>query len=763
LGADALVGLPLPTGYGVRLSPTSLRTRLLLLVAAAFVPAAILTARNIQADREEALADVRSRLARLLAQADADNDAAIQSGRRIVATWAEVPDVHSGTPAQCAAAFVRLARFAPAVASPTRINLDGLIDCGGRSPQSIGIRVSDNPLFRQVLAGDSAVLGPYLAADSSRAALVPINMPLRDASGRLTGMISVGIRLDWFERLSRNSDLPAGALVTVSDSTGLLLAHYPASPFVGKIRAGLAARFEADRRRGAQERGWIVRNTLDGVLRLVSHERLQSYPGSLVRVAVAMPPEVAFAEPNRRARTRVALLLGTALVALLIAWYGAQVVVLRDVDVILRATRRLGSGDLSARTGLDDRAGEIGQLAQSFDAMASQLEYRQERMRHAERLESLGTLAGGVAHDFNNMLTAIVGSADLALAQVPPGHPAHDDLLTIKSSASRSSTLTRQLLDFSRRGPLVTRPQRLDQLVQESAALLVRVVPATVSIDVHTRSQRFAQIDAGRIEQAIVNLAVNARDAMPQGGTITIALDDADVGEVAGAPVPPGRWIRLRVSDTGAGIPPDVQRRIFEPFFTTKGAGEGTGLGLSMVYGTVQHHGGHVQVDSVVGRGTNVTIWLPETADEHVAPESAPQIATPVSAAVRVLVAEDQPEVRLLIKRVLERAGYTVLLAANGNEALHLAQSAPDSALVLVTDYDMPGLRGDELALALRAQWPALPVVLMSGFTSEGWPTELVSSPGVALVEKPFSPDSLLQAVLAVRQQTADATAAVKA
>ncbi|WP_461413577.1 ATP-binding protein [Gemmatimonas sp.] len=736
----------------MRLSPTSLRTRLLLLVAAAFVPAAMLTARNIRADREESLADVRTRLARLLAQADADNDAAIQSGRRIVATWAEVPDVHSGTPAECAAAFARLARFAPAVASPTRININGVIDCGGRTPGSIGVNVANNPLFQQVLASDSAALGPYIAADSTRAALVPVNMPLRDSNGRLTGMISVGIRLDWFERLTRNADLPPGTLATVSDSSGLLLAHYPASPLVGKTRPGLAARFAEDRKRGAEERGWVVRNTLDGVRRLVSHERLQSTPGSLVRVAVAMPPEVAFAEPNRRARVRVTLLLGTALVALLIALYGAHVVVLRDVDVILRATRRLGSGDLSARTGLDDRVGEIGQLAQSFDAMASQLEHRQERMRHAERLESLGTLAGGVAHDFNNMLTAIVGSADLALTHVPPEHPAHDDLLTIKSSASRSSTLTRQLLDFSRRGPLVTRPERLDQLVQESAALLTRVVPATVSIDVHTHSHRLAQVDAGRIEQAIVNLAVNARDAMPQGGTITIALDDHDVTQDDGTPVPPGQWIRLQVRDTGTGIPPEVLRRIFEPFFTTKGAGEGTGLGLSMVYGTVQHHGGHVQVDSVVGRGTTVSIWLPATSAEHFATASPPSVSTPLAATVRVLVAEDQPEVRLLIKRVLERAGYAVQLAADGNTALHMALSQLDSSLVLVTDYDMPEVRGDELALALREQLPTLPIVLMSGFASDGWPASLVGSPGVALVEKPFSPDSLLQAVLAARQ-----------
>lgn len=731
----------------MRLSLSSLRTRLLLLVAAAFVPAAILTAWTIRADREEALAEVRDRLARLLAQADEDNDALIASGRRIVSTWAQVPDVASGTPAQCEAAFARLLRFAPSVASPTRINAQGYIDCGGRRPAQIGLYVGDNPLFRQVVESDSVVLGPYLPADSSRVALVPLNMALRDARGNVTGMISVGLRLDWFDRLARGSELPEGSMATVSDSTGLLITHHPGSPLVGGVRSGLAARYVEDGRRGAVERGAIIRSTLDGVTRLVSHERLQSAPGSVVRVAVAMPPAVAYAVPNSRARVRVALLFGTALVALLIAWYGADVVLLRDVDAILRATRRLGAGDLSARTGIDDRTGEIGQLAQSFDTMASQLEQRQERMRHAERLESLGTLAGGVAHDFNNMLTAIVGSADLALEHIPAGHPSHDDLLTIKSSASRSSTLTRQLLDFSRRGPLVTSPQRLDRLVQEAASLLVRVVPATVSVDVHTHSQRVTRVDAGRIEQAIVNLAVNARDAMPNGGTITIALDDHDVTASDAGAVPAGRWVRLSVSDTGAGMPPEILRRVFEPFFTTKGAGEGTGLGLSMVYGTVQHHGGHIQMDSVVGRGTTVTIWLPEATGNAITPDSTAPMVADRDVGLRILVAEDQPEVRALIQRVLERAGHQVLLAVDGHEGLAVAEAHGGALDVVITDYDMPGLRGDQLALALRERRMTLPVVLMSGFASEGWPRELVGAPYTALVEKPFSPDSLLRAI----------------
>ena len=732
-------------------SPTSLRARLLLLVVAAFVPAAMLTAWTIKTDREEALVEVRDRLARLLAQADADNDAAIGAARRIVATWAEVPDLASGTRAQCEAAFARLMRFSPTVASPTRINADGIVDCGGRTERNIGVSVAGNPLFQRVIASDSVVLGPYLPADSTRQALAPLNVALRDGQGRVTGMLSVGIRLDWFERLTRNSDLPPGALVTVSDSSGLLIAHYPESPQVGRIRPGLAARYEDDRRRGALERGATVRATLDGVTRLVSHERLQSPSGSLVRVAVAMPPDVAYAGPNRRARVRVTLLIVTAFVVLIIAWNGAYVVVLRDVDAILRATRRLGSGDLSSRTGLDGGSGEIAQLAQSFDTMASQLEQRQERMRHAERLESLGTLAGGVAHDFNNMLTAIVGSADLALQDVPAEHPAHDDLLTIKSSASRSSTLTRQLLDFSRRGPLVTQPQRLDLLVQEAAALLVRVVPATVSVDVHTHSQRTSRVDAGRIEQALVNLAVNARDAMPAGGILTIALDDYDVVTADDAPVPPGRWVRLRVSDTGDGMPPDVLRRIFEPFFTTKPVGEGTGLGLSMVYGTVQHHGGHITVDSVPGSGTTVTIWLPECDAERITPESSTLEREEANTALRILVAEDQPEVRTLIKRVLERAGHEVLLADDGTRALDMGLSMYDSLDALITDYDMPGMRGDQLAMALRQHAPKLPIILMSGFASEGWPAELVGSANTELVEKPFSPHSLLHAIHVAR------------
>jgi len=728
---------------------SSLRTRLLLLVAAAYLPAAVFTVWTIQRDRAEAFEAVGTRLRQLLSEANHDNDAAIAAGRRLVATWAEMPEIASGTSEQCERAFVRLLRFAPNVASPTRISAKGSIDCGGLTPGSVGQYVGDNALFANVMAGDTITLGPYLPSTAARPALLPLNMPLRNAAGSNTGVLSVGIRLDWLDRVARHAELPKGALVTIADSTGLLIAHIPPSPIVGSVRPRLNARFEEDRRHGVAAEGLLVRVTLDGTTRLVAHRQLRSAPGSFVRLAIAMPPSVAYAAPNARARARVVLLAVTALVALLLAWIGARVLVLRDVDAMLSATRRLGAGDLSARTGLDARSGEIGQLATSFDTMAAQLEKRQDRLRHAERLESLGRLSGGVAHDFNNMLTAIAGSADLALESLPPEHPAYHDLLSIKSSATRSSTLTRQLLDFSRRSPLLSAPQRIDELVQQAGALLERVVPASVSLQVQTDSQRLVRVDAGRVEQALVNLAVNARDAMPEGGTIRIMLDDHEVTteESADAHVPPGPWVRLRVADTGTGMPPDVLRRIFEPFFTTKPVGEGTGLGLAMVYGTVQHHGGHIHVGSVVGRGTCVTIWLPPALPDI---EASPRTVSPARQrgwSGRVLVAEDQPEVQLLLRRVLTSAGFSVDVASTGREALARGLELGASLRVLVTDYDMPEGRGDEVALTLRKAYPNLPVVLMSGFTSQGWPAGLAESPHTAIVEKPFAVQDLLHAI----------------
>ncbi|WP_291157831.1 ATP-binding protein [Gemmatimonas sp. UBA7669] len=748
------------TPFDVRHLFSSLRARLLLLVVAAYLPAVGMTLWTVQRDRADALAAIQTRLLQLLADASVDNDAAILSGRRIVGTWSRVPALVYGDRAACEAELRSLLRFAPTVSSPTRIDSTGRVDCGGRDASSIGRYVGNNPIMSQVLATDSTVLGPYLKADSTREALVPLNIALRDSTGRARGVLSVGVRLSWLQTLARDTELPESTTVALADSTGLIIAALPLHANVGRRMPELAAVMADDRARGVAEQGATIRPTTLGYERLVAHRALTSAPGTFTRVAIAVPPEAAFAAPNERTRIRLALLLVTAIVALVIAWFGADIFVLRDVNAILGATRRLGTGDLSARTGVQHRRGEIAQLAESFDTMASQLELRQDRMRHAERMESLGRLAGGVAHDFNNLLTAIVGSADLALEELPPDHPVRAELATIKASASRSSTLTRQLLDFSRRTPLLTTPQPLEPIVLDAAALLGRVVPASVHITVESRSQRLVRSDAGRIEQALLNLAVNARDAMPTGGTLSIALEDVDIhgnapdgrsGADATAnlvgTVPPGAWVRLSVSDTGHGMTADVRRRVFEPFFTTKPVGQGTGLGLAMVYGTVQHHGGHVQIDSTPGEGTTVTMWFPAAPHVERQPVTPVRPIASIERPSQVLVAEDQDDVRTLVERVLTRAGYRVTLAEDGAQALQQVADMGNALDLLITDYDMPHARGDVVATAARERRADLPVLLISGFTSEGWPAELVQAPHTVVLEKPFSAQALLEAI----------------
>lgn len=342
--------------------------------------------------QDEASAAIQARLTQVLEDAASDNDALIASGRRIVSTWSEVPAVVSGSREECEAAFARLARFAPSVASPTRISADGTVDCGGRTSATVGVSVRDNPLFQTILASDSVTLGPYLPSEGVRDAVVPLNIALRDEAGRVTGVLSIGMRLRWFERFARITDLPAGTTVSVADSSGRMIALTPDGPSVGTKVPGIAERFEADRIAGRTVRGVAYRSSPKGVTRLLAHRQLASSSGTVVRLAIGVLPEVAFAGPHQRRRVRLALLIGSALAALLIAWFGADLFVLRDVNAILGATRRLGAGDLTARTGVARRQGELAQLAQSFDTMASQLEGRQDRLRHAERMESLGKL-----------------------------------------------------------------------------------------------------------------------------------------------------------------------------------------------------------------------------------------------------------------------------------------------------------------------------------------------------------------------------------
>jgi signal transduction histidine kinase/ActR/RegA family two-component response regulator len=383
--------------------------------------------------------------------------------------------------------------------------------------------------------------------------------------------------------------------------------------------------------------------------------------------------------------------------------------------------------------------------AQHLEAEIAQ---RTEQLLQAQKMEAVGLLAGGIAHDFNNLLTVIMSRASLLL-QRPPSDEAAAGLALIQQTAQRAAGLTRQLLTFSRKQVLQPRLLDLNRVVADMTDMLRPLLGERIALGTALAPRLgLVSADQGHIEQVIMNLAVNARDAMPDGGRLTVETADSEVDDnpPAGlARLAPGRYVRLAVSDTGVGIDPAIQARIFEPFFTTKPPAQGTGLGLSTVYGIVRQHGGHISVESASGRGTTFTIHLPRAqamADLASTPDAG---AAPARPWETILVVEDEAEVRTVAVEILRDAGYTVLEATDGLQALQLAARQRVPLHLLVTDVVMPSLNGWELAQRLTTMRPGLKVLFMTGYSEITLAQH--ERPAGHLLQKPFTPDSLLRKV----------------
>jgi PAS domain S-box-containing protein len=377
------------------------------------------------------------------------------------------------------------------------------------------------------------------------------------------------------------------------------------------------------------------------------------------------------------------------------------------------------------------------------------------QLRQAQKMEAVGRLAGGVAHDFNNLLTAIGGYTRLLLDSLEAGDPRREDALQIEAAAGRAATLTGQLLAFTRGG--MVQPSRLDlnAVVGDIGSLLRRLLGESIELQLALRaSAPWVLADRSQLEQVLVNLAVNARDAMPDGGSLRIATEDVDAGTAWRQGLPAGGHVALTVTDTGTGIAEDLREQVFEPFFTTKSQGQGTGLGLATVYATVRQAGGRIRLQTESGRGTTFLILLPVASpagDEAAAP---PAVVAERGAAAHVLVVEDEPAVRDLVARLLSSAGHRVSIAADADEALGVARAADPPIGLVLSDVVMPGRSGIQLARELRERWPDLRVVLMSGYTAE--PLEAADA-GLVLLPKPFTADELLEHVRAALAPSAGA------
>ena len=373
----------------------------------------------------------------------------------------------------------------------------------------------------------------------------------------------------------------------------------------------------------------------------------------------------------------------------------------------------------------------------------------QRQLDRARRLESVGQLAGGIAHDFNNLLGVIMNYAEFVASEVEAGSQAQQDVVEIRRAAERAAALTRQLLIYSRRE--IAKPEilYLREIVSDLENLLHRALGERIDLETRFGPERMpVEIDPGQFEQVLVNLAVNARDAMPEGGRLLVEIERAEIDEEYAYMHPdiePGAYARLKVSDTGVGMDAETLERVFDPFFTTKE--EGTGLGLATVYGIVTGAGGRVDIYSELGVGTTVKVHLP-IAQLDPAQRAKEEVGVPRGSGEVILVAEDEPEVRRMAERILDKGGFSVIGTNRGSEALEICRDPEREIDLLLTDVVMPDMLGTELVESAREIRPQLPVVYMSGYSHEVLaPKTMLDNDHSAFIEKPFSSAALLKSI----------------
>jgi nitrogen-specific signal transduction histidine kinase len=376
----------------------------------------------------------------------------------------------------------------------------------------------------------------------------------------------------------------------------------------------------------------------------------------------------------------------------------------------------------------------------------------QDQLRQSQKMEAIGRLTGGIAHDFNNLLTPIVGYSQLAISALPSSDPMRADLQEIQNAADRAAKLIRQMMTFARRQPSKAQVINLNNVLLDLDKMLRRLIGEHIElVTITAQDLGSAKVDPGQFEQVLVNLVVNARDAMSNGGklileTSNVTLIEDYVHQHAG--MVPGKYVRVVVSDNGIGMTDEVKAHLFEPFFTTKEKGQGTGLGLATCYGIIKQSNGHILVYSEQGQGTTFKIYLPRIDEEPGSLPRRDEVGYLPKGNERVLLVEDEPLVRNLAARILRNQGYTLLEATNGGEAIRVAhEHAREEIHLLLTDIVMPQMGGKELAERLRVIRPSIKVLFTSGYTDNTIVQHGLLDPDIAFLEKPFSPAALVRKV----------------
>jgi signal transduction histidine kinase/CheY-like chemotaxis protein len=719
-----------------------------LVAAVPTVASVVLSSREQRRLMLEQASGDSSKLARLVAERC---QRSVDAVRGLLLGMARMRPIQRLDGATCSAQLGPVLDEEPLLVNVGATDAKGEIFCSA-APFRARIDLSDRAFFREALRTGGFGVGEFVVSRVRGTGALGFAVPV--LSGRsVVAVAFASLDVKALQRELEALELPDGAEVALLDRAGVTLSARPAGA------AWIGRPFEPRLVEAARvARGPAALAGTDGVPRLYALREVTAPDGTVAMRVLAGIPSGAVVDPvNRVASRALAASLLASVLALAAAGLMAEFMLVRRLGRLAATSRRIAAGDLSARTGLPARRDEIGELVKSLDDMARALEdlerekrRNEEQLRHVQKMDAVGQLAGGVAHDFNNLLTVILSAASALRESLPRAHPGQEDVHEVLHASERAAALTRQLLAFSRRQALAPKVLNLGDTVVAMERMLRRVLGEAVSLRVEVRAPVFVFADAGQIELALLNLAVNARDAMPRGGRLDVevaVLAPDDPGRPDGPDVPAGPLATLAVRDSGVGIDPEIRARIFEPFFTTKAPGRGTGLGLSTVLGIVGQSGGAIRVRSDVGEGSEFVVYLPRHEPEAAAPEDGARGAD-VGGGETVFVVEDDERLRGMLRRTLTQHGYRVVEAGAAREARGAAARCPPPALLL-TDVILPEGNGVDLARELARRWPHVPVIFMSGYAGEHLSGLEPLPPGTRFLPKPFTPEALLAEVRA--------------
>ncbi len=803
--ADMPEGMPAEAGR-TRRPWTNTLTRLFIVVFLAVLPALAIQTYNETQLKQSREAEVRRDALRLAKFASGEIDRIIDNGRALAVAIANFPAVRNKDAAACSEYAAALTKVFPQYLAIGAIDLDGQVFCSSR-PITPGTNAADRWYFQEAVRSDKFIVGDYAIGQLVKKPILPLNLAFLGPDGRIAGVVYLSLDIDWLARYFDNDRLiNQDATLAIADRNAVILVRLPDNArYVGTKFADVYRRYIFAQDPGTAEiTGVDGINRILGYVPIQSPPAIGLYIGVGLTTATAF---AAVNDATRVGFILVAagLALGLLLawfggsyfisrplgklVAASSYWRrgnfaaradlgrgGSEIAQLgRAFDAMASELQRRQHENAALLATLENRVQErtrVLEAAQAelkaanadLEAQAEQLaaanrelhlemqrrEQAEENLRHLQKIEALGQLTGGIAHDFNNLLQVILGTLDLAQRRLTRG-----DVITAENgweqlqpavrSAQRAATLTQQLLAFARRQPLAPQPLDLDRLVTSMSQLLRRTLGEMIAIETVLAGGLWpVSADSNQLESAIINLAVNARDAMPDGGRLTIETANAFLDEAYAAAheeVVAGQYVMLAISDNGVGMAGDVLRQAFEPFFTTKEVGQGTGLGLSQVYGFIKQSGGHIKIYSEPGQGTTVKMYLPRLLSADAAADIAgqPGAAPGGNRSEVILVVEDEPDVRVSTVGMLEELGYAVVEAADGASALQLLADRPE-ILLLFTDIGLPGgINGRELAEKARETRPDLKVLYTTGYARNAIIHHGRLDSGVELMIKPFT------------------------